>query len=165
MFSKDLNCRHIKPGLVLERVNCSSQISSSTLFILHFHFFSPMKRLYSSVPVKFQNVEILLKYEKALWGKWEHTVFLSIFKVPHCCLTLYHTIRTFNDPEKEGLENRGKTRKCWLTAFSLFPKIAKINFNFSVTFILLSPNAFNLDKFKNLSLGKELINIWHWSSL
>ena len=32
--------------------------------------------------------------------------FLSVhFKVPHDCLTLYHTILTFNDPEKEGLEN------------------------------------------------------------
>ena len=38
-FPSDLNCRHIKPGLVWERVNYSSQISSSTLFILHFHFF------------------------------------------------------------------------------------------------------------------------------
>ena len=31
-----------------------------------FTFFSCMKRLYSTVPVKLQNVEILLKYEKAL---------------------------------------------------------------------------------------------------
>ena len=79
-------------------------------------------------------------------------------------LTLYHTIPTFNDPEKEGLENiKGKREKCWLPAFSTFPTIiftlAKTNFNFSVTFILSSPNAFNLDKFKKLSLGKELINI------
>ena len=87
----------------------------------------------------------------------------SIFQVPHCCLTLYLTIPTFNDPEKEGLENRGKTRKCWLPAFSPFPTIIstlpKTNFNFSVTFILSSPNAFNLDKFKNLLVGKKLINI------
>ena len=90
--------------------------------------------------------------------------FFSVdFKVPHDCLTLYHTIPTFNDPEKEGLENSEKTRKCWLPAFSPFPTIiftpAKTNFNFSVTFILSSPNALNLGKFKNLSLGKELINI------
>ena len=31
-----------------------------------FTFFSPMKRLHSSVPVKLRNVEILLKYEKVL---------------------------------------------------------------------------------------------------
>ena len=94
----------------------------------------------------------------------ENIQFFSVhFTVPHCCLTLYHTIPKFNDPEKEGLENRGKTRKCWLPAFCHFPTIistfAKTNFNFSVTFILLSPNGFNLDKFKNLSLVKELINI------
>ena len=121
MFSKDLNCRHIKPGAVWEWVNCSSQISSSNSF--YTFTFSPMKRLHSTVLVKLQNVEILLKYEKALSGKWEHTVFLSTFKVPHCCLTLYHTIPTFNDPEKEGLEYLGKTRKCWLPAFSPFPTI------------------------------------------
>ena len=78
-------------------------------------------------------------------------------------ITLYHTISTFNDPEKEGFENRWRTRKCWLPVFSPFPTIistlAKKNFNFSVTFILSSPIAFNLEKNKNLSLGKELINI------
>ena len=62
-------------------------------------------------------------------------------------LTLYKTIPTFNDPEKEGLESNGKTRKCWLPAFAPFPTIistlAQTNFNFSVTFILSSPNAFN----------------------
>ena len=79
--------------------------------------------IHSNVPVKLQNVEILLKYEKELSGKREHTVFLSTFKVLHCCLTLYLTIPTFNDPEKEVLENRGKTRKCWLPAFSRFPTI------------------------------------------
>ena len=94
----------------------------------------------------------------------ENIQFFSVhFKVPHCCLTLYHTILTFNDPEKEGLENRGKKTKCCLPAFSRFPTIIstleKTNVNFSVTFILSSANAFNLDKLKKLSLGKELINI------
>ena len=225
MFSKNLNCRHIKPRLVWERVNCSSQISSSTLFILRFHFFLlyqnapfnctcevakcwnsfnplpdnkilPLSKLKAFADNNFDVAQIAkvfscrvenimekgenagfqhfllfpvfsqgfflrvvktpwlfgtgLKYEKVLWGKWEHTVFLSTFKVPHCCLTLYHTIPTFNNPEKEGLENRGKMRKCWLPAFSPFPTIistlAKTNFNFSVTFSLSTPNAFNLDK-------------------
>ena len=86
--------------------------------------------------------------------------FFSVqFTVTHDFLTLYHTITTFNDPEKEGLENQ----KCWLPAFAPFPTIistlAQTNFNFSVTFILSPPKAFNFDKLKNLSLGKDLINI------
>ena len=37
-------------------------------------------------------------------------------------LTLYHTIPTFNDPEKEGFwKHCGKRRKCWYPAFSPFP--------------------------------------------
>ena len=76
--------------------------------------------------------------------------FFSVdFEVPHNCLTLYPTIPTFHNPEKEGLENSRKTRKCCLPAISPFPTIiptlAKTNFNFSVTFILSSPNAFNFD--------------------
>ena len=94
----------------------------------------------------------------------ESIPFFSVhFTVPHDFLTLYKTIPTFNDPEKEGLENSGKMRKCWLPAFAPFPTIistlAQTNFNFSVTFILSSPKAFNFDKFKKLSLVKKLINI------
>ena len=85
------------------------------------------------------------------------------FKVQHDCLTLYHTIPTFNDPEKEGLENiKRKRENAGYQHFLFFPQLflpLQTNFNFSVTFILSSPNAFNLDKFKNLSVGKELINI------
>ena len=30
------------------------------------------------------------------------------------CITLYHTIPTFNDPKKEGFgKHCGKRRKCW----------------------------------------------------
>ena len=89
----------------------------------------------------------------------ENIPFFSVhFTVPHDFLTLYNTIPTFNDPEKEGLENIvAKRKKCWLLAFAPFPTIistiAQTNFNFSVIFILSSPNAFNFDKFKNLSLG------------
>ena len=37
-------------------------------------------------------------------------------------LTLYHTIQTFNDLEKEAFgKQRGKRRKCWYPAFSPFP--------------------------------------------
>ena len=94
----------------------------------------------------------------------ENMQFFSVHLKSRIVVQLFTTQSRLNDPEKEGLENRGKTRKCWLPAFSPFHTIiftlAQTNFNFSVTFILLSPNAFNLDKFKNLSLGKELINIW-----
>ena len=62
VFSRDLNCRHIRTGVVLERVNCPSQINSLSLFILHFYFFL----LYSTLPMKLQNVETLSKDEKAL---------------------------------------------------------------------------------------------------
>ena len=60
--------------------------------------------------------------------------------------------------EKKRLRKHScKTTKCWLPAFAPFPTIistlAQTNFNFSVTFILSSPNAFNFDKFKKLSLG------------
>ena len=39
----------------------------------------------------------------------------------------------------------------------MFSTLPKTNFNFSVTFILLSASAFNLDQSKNLLYGKELI--------
>ena len=38
--------------------------------------------------------------------------------------TLYHTIRNFKDPEVDGFYNiLEKSRKCWWTAFSAFPKM------------------------------------------
>ena len=65
-------------------------------------------------------------------------------------ITLYHTIPTFNNPEKEA-------------AFSPFPTMfsthPKKNFCFSVRFILSSTNAFNLDQFKNVSFGKEISHL------
>ena len=50
-------------------LNCPLQISSLSLFVLNFLSFPSMKMLYSNLPVKLQNVEILSKDEKALWGK------------------------------------------------------------------------------------------------
>ena len=51
-----------------------------------------------------------------------------------------------------------------LPAFSPFPTmfstLLKTSFNFAVTFILSSANAFNLDKSKILSFGKELTTSW-----
>ena len=43
-------------------------------------------------------------------------------------LTLYHTITTFNDPEKEAFwKHCGKRRKCWWPAFSPFPTMFSTN--------------------------------------
>ena len=73
---------------------------------------------------------------------------------------LYHTIPSFNDPDKEACGKYYREwRKCWWPAFSPFHMIStlpKTIFNFSVTFILSSAIAFNLDQFKSLSFGKEL---------
>ena len=60
-------------------------------------------------------------------------------------LTLYHTIPIFNALFKKPSP----------TMFSL---LSKTNFNFTVTFILLSSNVFNLDQSKILSFGIELKN-------
>ena len=72
-------------------------------------------------------------------------------------------IPTFNDLEKEAfLKHCMNRRKCWLPSFSplttMFSRPPK-TFNFSLPFILLSANAFNLDQSKNLLFGKELKRI------
>ena len=75
-------------------------------------------------------------------------------------LPLYHTIQTFNDPEKEGFwKHCGKRRKCWWTSifsFShnvLFPLQKK--FNFAAIFIFLSANP--LTGLKICCLGKNIL--------
>ena len=81
----------------------------------------------------------------------ENLPFFSVhFTVPHDFLTLYNMIPTFNDPEKEGLENiAAKRENAGYQHFAPFPTIistlAQTNFKFSVTFILLSQNAFKFD--------------------
>ena len=55
----------------------------------------------------------------------------------------------------ENAGNAGNQHSRFPTMFSTHPKI---NFNFSVTFILSSANAFNLDQLKYLSFGKVLKN-------
>ena len=56
---------------------------------------------------------------------------------------LYHSVPTFNNPQKESFWNHsGKRRKCW-EAFSIHPIT---NFNFWVTFTLLSANAFHFKR-------------------
>ena len=79
-------------------------------------------------------------------------------------LTLYHTILTYNDPKIEAFwKHWGKKRKCWYPAFSPFPTVfstlSKTNFNYSDTSDLSSANAFNLDRCKNLSFGKEFVSL------
>ena len=78
------------------------------------------------------------------------------------CLTLYHTIPTFNDPKEEAFgKHCGKRRKCWQPAFSPFPTVfsnlSKREIIICTTSNLLSASAFNLDEPKILSFGKELI--------
>ena len=55
----------------------------------------------------------------------ENIQFFSVhFKVPHDCLTLYHTIPTFNDPKKVDLENIvGKRENAGYQHFLLFPQL------------------------------------------
>ena len=43
----------------------------------------------------------------------------------------------------------------------MLSNLPKTNFNLSVTFILLSANAINLEQHKNLSFGKELNGLFH----
>ena len=71
------------------------------------------------------------------------------------CLSLYHTVLTFND-----LETRNLLKTLWEKEKMLVTSVlycSQNKFHFSVTFILLSANAFNLDQYKILSFGKELI--------
>ena len=55
----------------------------------------------------------------------ENMQFFSVdFEVPRDCLTLYHTIPNFNDPEKEDLENiKGKRENAGYQHFLLFPQL------------------------------------------
>ena len=71
-------------------------------------------------------------------------------------LTLYHTILSFNDPDR-GLPKTLWEKEPAFALFSMFSTRPKTNFKFSVTFIVLSATAFNFDQSKTLSFGKELI--------
>ena len=76
-------------------------------------------------------------------------------------LTLFHTIPTYNDLEKEAFyenivakgENTSNQHfSPFLTMFSTLPRT---NFNVTVAFILLSANSFNFDQSKILLSGKD----------
>ena len=81
-------------------------------------------------------------------------------------LTLYQTVQTFNDTKEEGFrKHRGKKRKCWLPAFSLFPTslstLLKREIVILTTIIMSSTNVSYLDQSKILLFCKEL-NMFHF---
>ena len=76
-------------------------------------------------------------------------------------LTPYHTIPTFNALKKRSpLKTLWEKEKMLVTSIftipTMFSTIPKMNFNFSVPFILLSANAFNFNKSYMLLFGKAL---------
>ena len=68
--------------------------------------------------------------------------------------TLYHTVLSFNDTEDKAFEN--------IVGNVFYPNAffhpSKKKFNFSVTFILSSANAFSFEEPNILSFGKDLTN-------
>ena len=65
-------------------------------------------------------------------------------------LTFYHTIPTFNHPEKKAFRKHcGKMRKCWQPSFPPFPTmlstLSKTKIPVLANFILSSANGSNLD--------------------
>ena len=79
-------------------------------------------------------------------------------------LSLYHTITTFNTTVWEALwKHSRKRRNAGNQHFLFFPTVIfthpKTKFNSSITFILSSANAFNLDESTNLLFGKRFRGI------
>ena len=76
-------------------------------------------------------------------------------------LNLNRTIPNFNNSWEGGFwKHFGKRRKCWLPAFSPFPKMISIlsetNFILTSHIFFSCAKALNLDQSKILSFGKEL---------
>ena len=79
-------------------------------------------------------------------------------------LRLYHTIPTFHDPERQSLsktlwekgENAGNLHFSFPP--TMFSIVSRTKFNFSVSFILSSANAFSSVKSNIVWLGTELRN-------
>ena len=106
-------------------------------------------------------VRCRILYGLSVFPSFFRNVFKCLFfKVINKVLTLYHTILTFNDPEKKPYKNTvRKGENAGNQCFLLFPQcfyFPKRNFNFPVTFILSSASSFNLDQSKKLSFGKGL---------
>ena len=83
------------------------------------------------------------------WRRWFKT-WMQIWDGPSDS-TLYHTITTFNDPDKDAFwKHCGKGENAGNQHFLLFPTIfstlPKRNFSLPFTFILSFENAFNLDR-------------------
>ena len=77
------------------------------------------------------------------------------------CLTLYHTIPTFDNPKENEFGQRcGKRRKCLQPAFSpsptMFSTLLKKEIVILAMLNLSSANAFNLVTSEILSFGKGL---------
>ena len=105
------------------------------------------------------------------------TIFSTLSKIKFIHLAIFVICKLFTTQSqllstlrKKAFENIvGKGEKCWLPAFSPFPTmfstLLKTNFNFLITFILLSASSFNLDSSKVLLFGKELRVIPHFTKI
>ena len=74
---------------------------------------------------------------------------------------ILQTTTTYDTPKENAyFKHCGKSRKCWLAAFSPFPTMFsaqwKTNLVFLVTFRLSSANIFDLDKAKILLFDEAL---------
>ena len=76
---------------------------------------------------------------------WVSTIFLLVSPMFSTCLSHYHIISTFNNPEELTFENIvEREENVGNQYFLLFPqcflisKLSKANFSFGVTFILSS---------------------------
>ena len=87
-----------------------------------------------------QNLPSVKKYKYIPLKKKQCLIVFSVSSQ----LTHYHTTPTFNDPAERAFK-------------IMFSTLPIPNFNFSVTYILLSANALNLDQSKILLFGKEFI--------
>ena len=76
-------------------------------------------------------------------------VWLRVLTVCH----VHHP--DFSEPYKKPFENIVGKGESFLLFPTVFPTLPKTIFNFSVTFILSSANAFNLDQTKILPFGNE----------
>ena len=109
------------------------------------------------VRLQLLGTRVIQKFLRLFRKRWFRKMILLRLQT----LTLSHTITTFNDPA-EGPYGRhcGEKRKRWIQAFSPFPTMLSTipwtNLKFSVTIILSSANALNLDQSKILSFGTEL---------
>ena len=97
---------------------------------------------------------LYINFEKKKMEKKKRIMIMFICASYFCVLTLYHTILTFNDPDKEAfLKHCGKKRKCWKLAFShlptMFSTLSKPEIPIWTTVILLSAKCFQFGYVQN----------------